>query len=314
MMSTAVVLLFIALLVLSASKASGTPWSAILFSRMPLLQAVSDWGARLTTFLMFVLVVGLIFYFVPNTKVRLRDVWPGAVLTAVLWRVAFEGFSWYSTLVRPRQRPRVDRHRRLVPDLDLHLGRDPALRRGVHGRLRPDPARAPRTRRAAERVVDRCPTDWRPRRARTCCSTPPTPWTGIPGARRRSPRARREDKPIFLSIGYSTCHWCHVMEHESFEDAGDCRHPQRALRPHQGGSRRASRRGPRLHAVRAGHHRVGRLADERVAHAGAQAVLRRARTFRRTSRYGRPGFAEVLAEIAGRGGRTARSVDAIAPT
>ena len=29
--------------------------------------------------------------------------------------------------------------------------------------------------------------------------------------------ARREDKPIFLSIGYSTCHWCHVMAHESFE-------------------------------------------------------------------------------------------------
>jgi uncharacterized protein len=32
--------------------------------------------------------------------------------------------------------------------------------------------------------------------------------------------ARREDKPIFLSIGYSTCHWCHVMERESFESAG----------------------------------------------------------------------------------------------
>jgi len=30
--------------------------------------------------------------------------------------------------------------------------------------------------------------------------------------------ARREDKPIFLSIGYSACHWCHVMEHESFEN------------------------------------------------------------------------------------------------
>jgi uncharacterized protein YyaL (SSP411 family) len=30
-------------------------------------------------------------------------------------------------------------------------------------------------------------------------------------------KARRENKPIFLSIGYSTCHWCHVMEHESFE-------------------------------------------------------------------------------------------------
>ncbi|MFX1473443.1 MAG: thioredoxin domain-containing protein, partial [Promethearchaeota archaeon] len=31
-------------------------------------------------------------------------------------------------------------------------------------------------------------------------------------------RARKENKPIFLSIGYSTCHWCHVMAHESFED------------------------------------------------------------------------------------------------
>ena len=31
-------------------------------------------------------------------------------------------------------------------------------------------------------------------------------------------KSRREDKPIFLSIGYSTCHWCHVMEHESFEN------------------------------------------------------------------------------------------------
>ena len=31
-------------------------------------------------------------------------------------------------------------------------------------------------------------------------------------------KAREEDKPVFLSIGYSTCHWCHVMAHESFED------------------------------------------------------------------------------------------------
>ena len=31
-------------------------------------------------------------------------------------------------------------------------------------------------------------------------------------------KAKKEDKPVFLSIGYATCHWCHVMEHESFED------------------------------------------------------------------------------------------------
>ncbi|PSP73040.1 thioredoxin domain-containing protein, partial [Halobacteriales archaeon QH_9_66_26] len=32
--------------------------------------------------------------------------------------------------------------------------------------------------------------------------------------------ARERDVPIFLSIGYSACHWCHVMEDESFEDEG----------------------------------------------------------------------------------------------
>ncbi len=39
------------------------------------------------------------------------------------------------------------------------------------------------------------------------------PWGKEPLA-----RAREEDKPILLSIGYAACHWCHVMEHESFED------------------------------------------------------------------------------------------------
>jgi uncharacterized protein YyaL (SSP411 family) len=45
----------------------------------------------------------------------------------------------------------------------------------------------------------------------------PVDW--YPWAREAFERARDEDKPIFLSIGYSTCHWCHVMEHESFENA-----------------------------------------------------------------------------------------------
>ena len=31
-------------------------------------------------------------------------------------------------------------------------------------------------------------------------------------------KAKQENKPVFLSIGYSTCHWCHVMERESFEN------------------------------------------------------------------------------------------------
>src|SRR5580692_1220404 len=36
-------------------------------------------------------------------------------------------------------------------------------------------------------------------------------------------RARTEDKPILVSIGYSACHWCHVMERESFEDESTAR-------------------------------------------------------------------------------------------
>ena len=52
----------------------------------------------------------------------------------------------------------------------------------------------------------------------TCCSTRTTRWTGGLGQRKRLRQAALQDKPVFLSIGYATCHRCHVMEHESFED------------------------------------------------------------------------------------------------
>jgi uncharacterized protein len=45
----------------------------------------------------------------------------------------------------------------------------------------------------------------------------PVDW--YPWGREALDRAKAEDKPIFLSIGYSACHWCHVMAHESFENA-----------------------------------------------------------------------------------------------
>jgi uncharacterized protein len=44
----------------------------------------------------------------------------------------------------------------------------------------------------------------------------PVDW--LPWCEESFARAGRENKPVFLSIGYSTCHWCHVMEHESFEN------------------------------------------------------------------------------------------------
>ena len=43
--------------------------------------------------------------------------------------------------------------------------------------------------------------------------------------------AQRRNVPVFLSIGYATCHWCHVMEHESFEDAGVARALNEAFVP-----------------------------------------------------------------------------------
>jgi uncharacterized protein len=49
----------------------------------------------------------------------------------------------------------------------------------------------------------------------------PVDW--YPWGERALARARDEDKPILLSIGYSACHWCHVMERESFEDAETAR-------------------------------------------------------------------------------------------
>jgi hypothetical protein len=45
----------------------------------------------------------------------------------------------------------------------------------------------------------------------------PVDW--FPWGQEALEKARNENKPIFLSIGYAACHWCHVMEHESFEDA-----------------------------------------------------------------------------------------------
>lgn len=95
MMAAAALLLFGALLLLSASKVAGTTWWSLLFSEFPQLELLTGWASKIVGFAVFVVVVGMIFYFVPNTKVRLRDVWPGAVLTGLLWRVAFEGFTWY---------------------------------------------------------------------------------------------------------------------------------------------------------------------------------------------------------------------------
>lgn len=46
---------------------------------------------------LLVMCVALVFYFIPNTKVRFRDVWPGALMVGILWRMAFSLFAWYAS-------------------------------------------------------------------------------------------------------------------------------------------------------------------------------------------------------------------------
>ncbi len=95
MMCAAGLMLTVALLLVSAAQIARTSWFASQWDQFPMLVTLSGLGARLSAYLLFVGVVGMIFYFVPNTKVRLRDVWPGALLTGLLWKVALEAFSWY---------------------------------------------------------------------------------------------------------------------------------------------------------------------------------------------------------------------------
>ncbi len=67
------------------------------FTRAPLLDWLSGLLASYVATLLLIGCVALIFYFIPNTKVRFRDVWPGAILVGVLWRAAFLLFSWYAS-------------------------------------------------------------------------------------------------------------------------------------------------------------------------------------------------------------------------
>lgn len=95
MLAVAGLALLVALLLVSASQVVGASWFAGVLARFPGLGILRGFTVRHATTLLFILVVGLVYYFVPNAKVRFRDVWIGAVITGLLWKGALEGFSWY---------------------------------------------------------------------------------------------------------------------------------------------------------------------------------------------------------------------------
>ena len=88
-------ILLIALLLISASQVVGASWFSEVLVVFPWLGVMRGFTIRHATTLLFISVVGLIYYFVPNAKVRFRDVWIGAFMTGMLWKGALEAFAWY---------------------------------------------------------------------------------------------------------------------------------------------------------------------------------------------------------------------------
>jgi len=95
MLVAASLLLLIGLLLFSAINVVEARWFAVVAARAPQLAVLHHFAIRWGTTAVFIAVVGLVFYFVPNAKVRFRDVWVGAVVTGLAWRGALFAFSWY---------------------------------------------------------------------------------------------------------------------------------------------------------------------------------------------------------------------------
>ena len=95
MLTASGVLLLAGLLLVVTINVVEANWFAVVLDRVPGLATFQSFASKSASTVIFILVVGLVFYFVPNAKVRFKDVWVGAILTGLLWRLALTGFSWY---------------------------------------------------------------------------------------------------------------------------------------------------------------------------------------------------------------------------
>ena len=96
MLAAGVVFTFV-LLLNGANQLAHTRVFNTVTQWFPFLADVTGFIARYSLIPGSIVSVGLIYYFAPNTRVRLRDVWFGALLAAVLWQIALWGFSLYLT-------------------------------------------------------------------------------------------------------------------------------------------------------------------------------------------------------------------------
>lgn len=95
MLTAAGVILMLTILLMSSVELAQMGWFTELIDRVPGLGWLRGVVLRNLSIPMSMLMMGLMYYYVPNAKVRLRDVWWGAVIAGLLWRLAFAGFSWY---------------------------------------------------------------------------------------------------------------------------------------------------------------------------------------------------------------------------
>jgi membrane protein len=97
MMLLAAALVTLVVLLVSASHMVEARWFEVVVTQFPALMFLSGFVTQWATTLLFIVVVGLIFYYVPNVKVPFRDVWVGAFVTGLLWKAALEMISWYAS-------------------------------------------------------------------------------------------------------------------------------------------------------------------------------------------------------------------------
>ena len=87
--------MIVALLLVSAMKVAEASWFGVMLTRFQWLQALRSVTVASSATILLILALGVVYHFIPNAKTRFRDVWVGAILTGLLWRGAFDGFSWY---------------------------------------------------------------------------------------------------------------------------------------------------------------------------------------------------------------------------
>lgn len=86
--------MIVALLLVGVVELAETSWFGEMLARFQWVRALQSLTFVYSATILLVLAVGLPYYFVPNAETRFHDVWVGAVLTGVLWRLAVDGFSW----------------------------------------------------------------------------------------------------------------------------------------------------------------------------------------------------------------------------